>query len=63
MEGGISMALNNEIRKLINDMAQEVRNIYSITVPITDINQVVRTMGGNVIDFHRILETCQNLSI
>ena len=41
--------LSNEIKSLINDMAEEVRKMYSITVPITDIDQVVRNMGGKII--------------
>lgn len=50
MKGGVSMGLSIEIRKLINDIAEGVREIYGIATPIIDIDQIVRKMGGDVIE-------------
>lgn len=44
------MALNNEIKSLINEMAQEVIWLYDINIPITDIDVVVERMGGRIIE-------------
>lgn len=44
------MALNSEIKALINAMAKEVIKIYEIEIPITDIDEVVRKMEGAVIE-------------
>jgi Zn-dependent peptidase ImmA (M78 family) len=40
------MALNYEMKNLIDAMTQEVIKIYNIQIPITDIDEVVRSMGG-----------------
>ncbi len=44
------MALNREIRRLINVMAEEVINLYGIQIPIINIEEVVQKMGGSVVD-------------
>lgn len=44
------MALNNEIKNLIDAMTQEVIKIYNIQIPITNIDNVVRSMGGKVVE-------------
>ncbi len=44
------MALDHRIKVLVNEMADAVRNIYSINIPITNIDQVVETIGGKVIE-------------
>lgn len=44
------MALSSEVRELINDIAEGVREIYNITTPIIDIDQTVRNIGGDVIE-------------
>lgn len=44
------MALNSEIRRLINVMAEEVINLYGIQIPIINIEEVVQKMGGSVVD-------------
>lgn len=44
------MALNREIRRLINVMAEEVINLYGIQIPIINIEEVVQKMGGSVAD-------------
>ena len=36
------MALNPELKNLINDLANVIREIYSITGPITDIDNIVK---------------------
>ena len=47
-KGGVSMALNSKVKSLINDMADAVRDVYGIKGPISDIDQVVKEMGGIV---------------
>lgn len=44
------MALSNTLKCLINDMAQAIRELYDIEIPITDIDKIVRTMGGKIIE-------------
>lgn len=44
------MALNNEIKSLINEMAQEVIWLYDIRIPITNIDMVVERMGGRIME-------------
>lgn len=48
------MALNYEMKSLINDMTSEVRKLYTINGPISDIDFVVSKMGGTVIEDPRI---------
>ena len=42
------MALSYEMKKLIDAMTQEVIKIYGIQIPITDIDEVVGSMGGDI---------------
>lgn len=42
------MALDYEVKKLINDMSGAVRELYGISGPILDIDEAVRRMGGTV---------------
>ncbi len=44
------MALKNEVKNLINTMAQEVIDAYNISIPITDIDKVVQNMGGSIVE-------------
>lgn len=44
------MALNNEIRTLINEMAEAVSELYNLQSPITNMSDAVRIMGGTVIE-------------
>ncbi len=44
------MAINNYLKKLINDLAMEVINLYEISIPISDIDLVVENMGGRVVE-------------
>lgn len=44
------MALNYELKSLINDMAQAVLKLYDIPIPINDIDEVVGRMGGHIIE-------------
>lgn len=44
------MALNNELKSLINDMAQTVLQLYNIPIPITNIDAAVKKMGGYIIE-------------
>lgn len=42
------MALNDELKKLINELAQVIITIYKIKIPITDIDEVVKKIGGEI---------------
>ncbi len=44
------MALSNDIRNLINELADAVRDHFDIQIPIRDIYDVVMKMGGVVIE-------------
>ena len=44
------MALNGEMKALINAMANEVIKIYGIQIPIVNLDEVVRIMGGDVVE-------------
>lgn len=44
------MALSPDMKNLINNIAKEVLNIYNISVPICNIDEVVHKMGGIVIE-------------
>ncbi|MBS6396657.1 MAG: ImmA/IrrE family metallo-endopeptidase [Clostridiales bacterium] len=44
------MALDNEMKQLINDMAGIIIRLYNIDIPISDIVHVVNIMGGEVIE-------------
>lgn len=41
--------MNQLLRNRINNLADEVRNIFSISSPVQDIEAVVRMIGGEVI--------------
>lgn len=47
---GNSMALKNEIKNIINEMADAVRRAYSIDGPIKNITMVVKNMGGKIVE-------------
>ncbi len=40
--------MNNEIRILINNLTQDIIDLYHIDVPIQDIDEVVRLLGGSI---------------
>ena len=44
------MRRSNYLKKLINDLAIEVINLYEISIPISDIDLVVKRMGGKVFE-------------
>ena len=44
------MSLSPKMKNLINDLAQEVINVFDIQIPITDIDQVVGKLGGKVLE-------------
>lgn len=44
------MAVNHELRQLIEEMAEVVRQLYDVSVPIYDIEDVVKKIGGVIID-------------
>ena len=40
--------MNNELRMLINNLTQDIIDLYNIRIPIENINNVVMTLGGSV---------------
>lgn len=44
------MALSNEIIQLIDQMTSTIRKLYNIDIPISNIDQVVKQIGGNVVE-------------
>lgn len=40
--------MNNEMKILINNLTQDIINLYNIQIPIKNINDVVATLGGSV---------------
>ena len=40
--------MNNELRMLINNLTQDIIDLYNIQIPIENINDVVTTLGGRV---------------
>lgn len=44
------MESTSEIRNLINCISTEIRDIYQIQIPITNIDRVVENMGGGVFE-------------
>lgn len=44
------MSLDNGIRELVNELADAVRHLYEISGPIDDIDRVVETIGGRVVE-------------
>lgn len=40
--------MNNELRMLINNLTQDIIDLYNIQIPIKNINDVVTTLGGRV---------------
>ena len=40
--------MNNELRMLINNLTQDIIDLYDIQIPIQDINSVVEKLGGRI---------------
>jgi Zn-dependent peptidase ImmA (M78 family) len=40
--------MNFEVKKLINDLTSDIIKDYEIKIPITDINNVIRKLGGYI---------------
>lgn len=40
--------MNNEIKMLINNLTQDIIDLYNIQIPIENINDVVTILGGSV---------------
>jgi Zn-dependent peptidase ImmA (M78 family) len=40
--------VNSELRRLINNLTQDIIDLYNIQIPIQDINEVVGKIGGHV---------------
>lgn len=43
------MALDSRMKDLINALAKEVIRVYDIQIPISDIDKVVKSMGGVIV--------------
>ena len=50
-------------RNYINDLAQQVINAYSITIPITDIDEIVRRIGGTIEEKNNFDDLCDGTII
>ena len=49
--------MNNELRMLINNLTQDIIDLYNIQIPIQNINDVVMALGGHIeesIDINKI---------
>lgn len=40
--------MNNELRMLINNLTQDIIDLYNIQIPIQNINDIVMALGGHV---------------
>lgn len=40
--------MDNSTRKMINSLAEDIRSVYDISVPIQDINDIVKKLGGTI---------------
>ncbi len=40
--------MNKELRMLINNLTQDIIELFQIQIPITDINDVVNKLGGHI---------------
>ena len=40
--------MNNKINTLINNLAQDIIELYDIKIPINNINEVVEKLGGAI---------------
>lgn len=43
------MSLDYKMRELINDLTRDVIENYGIKIPITDVNKIIKDIGGNII--------------
>ncbi len=50
------MSLTYEMRNLIDELTQDIVDVYNITIPISDIDDVVREIGGVVKENDRLSE-------
>lgn len=40
--------MNDELRRLINNLTQDIIEVYQISIPINDIDDVVERLGGHI---------------
>lgn len=50
-------------RSYINNLAQQVIKVYDITIPITNIDDVVRTIGGTIVEKNNFDDLCDGTII
>lgn len=50
-------------RSYINNLAQQVIKVYNITIPITNIDDVVRAIGGTIIEKNNFDDLCDGTII
>ena len=53
------MVLSDKVKELISEMAEEVREVYGITTPIVNIKQIVRNIGGDIIEKNNSYYECK----
>lgn len=50
-------------RSYINNLAERVINVYNIAIPITNIDDVVRTIGGTIVEKNNFDDLCDGTII
>ena len=40
--------MDNSTRLMINSLAEDILSVYDISVPVQDIDEVVRQLGGTI---------------
>ena len=50
------MTLTYEMRNLINELTQEIIDVYEIAIPILDIDAVAKRLGGVIVESERLSE-------
>lgn len=50
-------------RSYINNLAEQVIKVYSIAIPITNIDDVVRTIGGTIVEKNNFDDLCDGTII
>lgn len=50
-------------RSYINNLAERVINVYNIDIPITNIDDVVRTIGGTIVEKNNFDDLCDGTII
>ena len=55
--------MDSSTRNYINSLAERVINVYNIAIPITNIDDVVRTIGGTIVELNNFDDLCDGTII